>query len=104
MGIIVPTYVWVLKRPSHLDGSFDYPQHIFGLRNKKNNFQIRTLNWRPRVVFNTNSKTCLKHATKKKKKSVFNTDNRFIQVKTIAEYSNGSILQYFWPSLSYFLY
>ena len=26
------------KEPSHLDGSFEYPQHMFWLRNKKNNF------------------------------------------------------------------
>ena len=27
------------KEPSHQDGSFEYPQHMFWLRNKKNNFQ-----------------------------------------------------------------
>ena len=31
------------KEPSRPDGSFEYPQHMFWLRNKKNNFQIRTL-------------------------------------------------------------
>ena len=31
------------KEPSHGDGSFEYPQHIFWLRNKKNNFQLCTL-------------------------------------------------------------
>ena len=30
---------------SHRDGSFEYPQHMFWLRNKKNNFQLRTLIW-----------------------------------------------------------
>ena len=30
------------KQPSQLDGSFEYPQHIFWLRNKKNNFQLHT--------------------------------------------------------------
>ena len=34
------------KEPSHRDGSFEYPQHMFCLRNKKNHFQLRTLNWR----------------------------------------------------------
>ena len=29
--------------PCHRDGSFEYPQHMFWLRNKKNNFQLRTL-------------------------------------------------------------
>ena len=35
------------KEPSHRDGSFEYPQHRFWLRNKKNNFQLRTLIWGP---------------------------------------------------------
>ena len=26
------------KEPSHRDGPFEYPQHMFWLRNKKNNF------------------------------------------------------------------
>ena len=30
---------------SHWDGSFEYPQHMFWLRNKTNNFQIHTLIW-----------------------------------------------------------
>ena len=34
------------KEPSHRDGSFEYPQHMFWLRNKKNNFQLCTLIWR----------------------------------------------------------
>ena len=32
-----------LKEPFHLDGSFDDTQHMFWLRNKKNNIQLRTL-------------------------------------------------------------
>ena len=35
------------KEPSHGDSSFEYPQHMFWLRNKKNNFQLRTLIWGP---------------------------------------------------------
>ena len=35
------------KELSHRDGSFEYPQHMFWLRNKKNNFQLHTLIWRP---------------------------------------------------------
>ena len=31
------------KEPSHRDGSFEYPQHMFWLRNKKNYFPLRTL-------------------------------------------------------------
>ena len=30
------------KEPSHRGGSFEYPQHMFGLRNKKNNFLVQT--------------------------------------------------------------
>ena len=33
------------KEPSHRDGSFVYTQHMFWLRNKKNNFQLSTLIW-----------------------------------------------------------
>ena len=35
------------KEPSHRDVSFEYPQHMFWLGNKKNNFQVCTLIWRP---------------------------------------------------------
>ena len=31
------------KEPSHWDGSFEYPQHMFWLRNKKNTFFCYTL-------------------------------------------------------------
>ena len=37
--------IWVLKRKlmSHWDSSFEYPQHMFWMMNKKINFQLRTL-------------------------------------------------------------
>ena len=35
------------KEPSHRDGSFEYPQHMFWLRTKKNDFQLSTLIWGP---------------------------------------------------------
>ena len=35
------------KESSHRDGSFEYPQHMFWFRNKKNIFQICTLIWGP---------------------------------------------------------
>ena len=35
------------KEPSYGDGSFEYPQHMFWLRNKNYTFQFRTLTWRP---------------------------------------------------------
>ena len=38
------------KELSHRDGSFEYPQHMFWMRNKENNFPIRTLIWRPDTV------------------------------------------------------
>ena len=31
------------KEASHLDGSFEYPQHILWLKNKKNKFGLHTL-------------------------------------------------------------
>ena len=39
----------------------------------------------------------------KDKKLVFNTNYRLMQIKSIAECSKGSILQYFWSALSYHL-
>ena len=38
------------KEPSHRHGSFEYPQHIFWLRNKKNNFLLHTLIWESEIV------------------------------------------------------
>ena len=35
------------KEPFHLDGAFEYQQHIFWFRNKNNNFLVRTLNSSP---------------------------------------------------------
>ena len=35
-----------LKEPSHRDGSFEHPQHMFWLRNNNNNFQLHTHIWR----------------------------------------------------------
>ena len=35
------------KGPSHPGSSFEYPQHMFWLRNNKNNFQLHTLIWGP---------------------------------------------------------
>ena len=39
------------KDLSHRDNSFEHPQHMFWLRNKKNNFQLRTLIWGPEYYF-----------------------------------------------------
>ena len=41
------------KEPSHRYDSFEYSQHMFWLRNKKNNFQLRTLIWGP-VLYSGN--------------------------------------------------
>ena len=35
------------KEPSDQNSSFEYPQHMFWMRNKENSFPIRTLIWRP---------------------------------------------------------
>ena len=45
-------YFGCSKEPSHRDGSVEYPQHMFWLRNKKNNFQLRII-WRPDTVCNS---------------------------------------------------
>ena len=45
------------KEPSHRDGTFEYPQHMFWLRNKKNNFQLRTIIWGPASHFSSANAT-----------------------------------------------
>ena len=35
---------------SHRETSFEHPQHMFWLRNKKNNFLVQTLIWRLGVL------------------------------------------------------
>ena len=37
VDIFLPMF-WVLKKPSHSDGSFEFPQNIFMVRNKRNHF------------------------------------------------------------------
>ena len=48
-------------------------------------------------------KPVYKGHSQKGRKLVFKTDYRFMEVKSIAECSNGNIMQYFRPSLSYHL-
>ena len=56
------------------------------------------------VCWKRYSKTCLKQLLKKNTEIVFlMADYRLMQVKSIAECSNWSILQYFSPTLSYHL-
>ena len=50
------------------------------------------------VAYTLYSKTCVKQSLRKTKNWY-----HLMQVKSIAEYSKGSILQYFRPSLSYHL-
>ena len=45
LSISLNTYFGCSKEPSHRDGSFEYPQHMFWLRNKETNFQLGTLIW-----------------------------------------------------------
>ena len=49
------------------------------------------------------SKTCVKRPLSKDRKLIFKTNYRVMQVKSIADCSKGSILQYFRPALSYHL-
>ena len=43
------------NKPSHRDGSFEYPQHMFWLRYKKYNFQVHTLIWGPGLLLKKQS-------------------------------------------------
>ena len=54
-------------------------------------------------ILNKYSKTCVKQPLSKRPKIVFKTNYRLLQVKSIAECSKRSILQYFRHSLSYHL-
>ena len=47
-----------------------------------------------------NSKTCVKRPLKIDKTKILMTNGTLMKVKSIAECSKGSILQYFWPALS----
>ena len=53
--------------------------------------------------FSSTVKPVLSGHSKRRPKLIFKTDYRLMQVKSIAECSKGSILQYFRPSLSYHL-
>ena len=55
------------------------------------------------VIFVSTEKTVLSGHSKRRQKLIFKTDYRLMQVKSIAECSKGRILQYFRPSLSYYL-
>ena len=39
-----------LKEPSHCGGSFEYPQHMFWLRNKTVNYLVHNHNKSPDIV------------------------------------------------------
>ena len=53
------------------------------------------------VTSESTVKPVLSGHSKRRLKLGFKTNYRLMQVKSIAEYSKGSILQYFRPSLSY---
>ena len=40
-------YFGYSKEPSYQEGSFEYPKHMFWLRNKKINYELHTLILRP---------------------------------------------------------
>ena len=47
------------KERSLGDGSFEYPHHMFWLRNKKNNFELGALIWGPDIIIVLNKNiTC----------------------------------------------
>ena len=68
-------------------------------KEKSNGASIRSSGAIARNI--TYSKTCAKRPLSKRPKIVFNTNHRLMQVRSIAECSKGSILQYFQPSLRY---
>ena len=39
------------KEPSHEDGSSEYPQHVFWLKNNKMSFQLHTFTWKAGEIY-----------------------------------------------------
>ena len=50
------------KEPFHRGGSFEYPQHMVWLRNKKNKFLLHTLILGPEVLLHITSISMYMHA------------------------------------------
>ena len=92
------------KEPSHWDGSFEHPQHVFWLRNKKIIFLLRTLNQSPAIISFTSAwytvELVLSGHSKLHKTKILMANGSLMKVKSIAECSPWNILQYFWPALS----
>ena len=67
---------WVLKRTVSLSSSFEDPQHMFWLSNKKTIFLLHTLNLSPgfisQVYKRVYSKTCLKQPLKNRQNKGLN--------------------------------
>ena len=56
--IFIPISLKICFGSSHLDGSFEYPQHMFWLKTRKNHFQLHTLIWRHVIeIFLSHSKS-----------------------------------------------
>ena len=93
------------KELSHLDSSFEYPQHMFCFRNKTHNFQICSpglaKNSIPCFDYNTSGtmlswekvKPVLSGHLKINKTKVLKTDDSLMQVVSIAECSLGPALR-----------
>ena len=46
------------KEPSHRDGSFEYPHHMFWLRNKETNFSYALLSGGLKSLINIGDRCC----------------------------------------------
>ena len=69
------------KEPSHRDGSFEYPQHMFWLRNKKNNIQWCTLIWRPVWSYAIHLEWLIIYIQRGQRWEFRNCDVQFLSVK-----------------------
>ena len=104
-----------------MDANYILDEHLSTKKIKLNDLPLFEETVHKRVVFNEvrlgavfllcffkllnilTVKPVLRGHSKRRTKLVFKTNYRLMQVKSIAECSNGSILQYFGPSLSYHL-
>ena len=70
---------------------------VEGLHQHQWQFSCHTIWCKDTLIFIVYSKICVKRSLSKRQKIGFKTNYRLIQVKSIAECSKGSILQYVRP-------
>ena len=95
-------YLAILDKPDiKLEGSCPGCRYGFELPIDFDNEDVFNRQLRRSIASLCTVKPVLSGHSKQTPKLVFNTNYSLMLVKSIAECSNGSILQYLWPSFSY---